>query len=215
MSVSKAANHVMANKEDYAPHVVQMANFAKNSKKWNKAQYGTQIPDPNNPYDPQTGYEYLDNTLAPTVFDNQRMTYLNDVQPVYGNNPAALGTSLQSPTPNIQPLQNEQGSALSGKVGNKKGKGVNFGSVNINLGAAITGLAGAANQELRQSNVATQAARNQRLTLMQENYNPNQFGNGSQALFEHGGKIPEHVFDISPKQKRELEKMGYIVEKLK
>lgn len=34
-SVQSAASHVMANKGKYGPGVVKMANFARNSKKWN------------------------------------------------------------------------------------------------------------------------------------------------------------------------------------
>lgn len=34
MSVSKAASHVMSNKDNYSPHVVKMANFALNAKGW-------------------------------------------------------------------------------------------------------------------------------------------------------------------------------------
>lgn len=35
MGVQQAASTVMANKEEYRPEVVKMANFAKNAKKWN------------------------------------------------------------------------------------------------------------------------------------------------------------------------------------
>jgi hypothetical protein len=35
-SVQSAASHVMANRSKYAAHVVQMANFACNAKKWGK-----------------------------------------------------------------------------------------------------------------------------------------------------------------------------------
>lgn len=43
MSVQQAAQHVMVNKEDYSPHVVQMANFAKNAAGWNKAEDGATL----------------------------------------------------------------------------------------------------------------------------------------------------------------------------
>jgi hypothetical protein len=44
MSVAEAANKVMANTDEYSPGVVKMANFAKNARKFNKAEYGTDIP---------------------------------------------------------------------------------------------------------------------------------------------------------------------------
>ena len=34
MSVSEAASHVLANKSKYSAHVVKMANFARNAKKF-------------------------------------------------------------------------------------------------------------------------------------------------------------------------------------
>src|SRR5699024_9175401 len=43
-SVQAAASHVMANKDDYSSHVVQMVNFAKNAKSWDKSPNGTTIP---------------------------------------------------------------------------------------------------------------------------------------------------------------------------
>ncbi len=187
---------------------LEWGGSVKGKKK--KAQFGTQLPDPNAPYG-----QYFDETVVPLSQDIQRMTYLNDVQPVYGNNPANIDTSLQN-TPQPIPLQNSTPSTPDTKVGGRKGRGINFGSVNINLGAAITGLAGAANQAFQQANAATEAARNQRLTLQQETFNPFQYGiQGSQALFKDGGKVPNHVYDLSKKDIERLKSMGYTVEKVK
>jgi len=48
MSVAEAANKVMANTDEYSPGVVKMANFAKNARKFKKAQGGIglkQLPE--------------------------------------------------------------------------------------------------------------------------------------------------------------------------
>ena len=48
MSVAEAANKVMANTDEYSPGVVKMANFAKNARKFKKAQNGIglkQLPE--------------------------------------------------------------------------------------------------------------------------------------------------------------------------
>jgi len=48
MSVAEAANKVMANTDEYSPGVVKMANFAKNARKFKKAQGGLtlkQLPE--------------------------------------------------------------------------------------------------------------------------------------------------------------------------
>lgn len=48
MSVAEAANKVMANTDEYSPGVVKMANFAKNARKFKKAQDGIglkQLPE--------------------------------------------------------------------------------------------------------------------------------------------------------------------------
>ena len=39
--VQEAASHVMANKEKYSPEVVKMANFARNSTKFNHSTPAT------------------------------------------------------------------------------------------------------------------------------------------------------------------------------
>jgi hypothetical protein len=43
MSVAEAANKVMANTDEYSPGVVKMANFAKNARKFKKAQDGLSL----------------------------------------------------------------------------------------------------------------------------------------------------------------------------
>jgi len=45
MSVSEAANKVMANKDDYSEGVVAMANFAKNARKFKKGQDGLETKE--------------------------------------------------------------------------------------------------------------------------------------------------------------------------
>lgn len=45
MSVTEAANKVMANTDEYSPGVVKMANFAKNARKFKKAQDGETITE--------------------------------------------------------------------------------------------------------------------------------------------------------------------------
>ena len=42
-TVEEAENHVLTNKEDYSPHIIQMANFSNNARSWNKAESGATV----------------------------------------------------------------------------------------------------------------------------------------------------------------------------
>lgn len=211
MGVQEFAAKVLSNKDKYSPTLVKRANFARNANKWHKAEYGMDIPP----------YSYINNQIQPLYQDPEGpISYQTpvpqqpmDLQPLQTAYPqSTFDTSLQNPTPNIatRPTGN-----TATQVGGRGNKGIQFGSFNINLGTAISGLAGAANQAFEQQNVARTAARNQRLTLQQENYNPNQYGKGSSALYRNGGKIPDHIYDLSEEQIKFFKSIGYSVEKVK
>lgn len=154
-------------------------------KKKKKAENGIGV----NPY----GNNYMLDGITPLYQDpTGPYSYQNpvpqqpmDLQPIQGAYPESTTgvPALQNPTPNIPTRPVNQGKTRQSR------SGINFGSMNLNLGTAIAGLAGAANLALEKGNVARDAARNQRLTLQTQAYNPNAYGTGSQALFKNGGKV--------------------------
>jgi hypothetical protein len=118
MSVSEAANHVMANKDKYDAHTVQMANFAKNAAKWKHAMGGmvydeggivpnlaNQIPVQTEKYEGQPEQVvYPDNTIksvdATTSHENMSDDKITDVLPA--------GSHIQSSRNKLTPGQYQQ-----------------------------------------------------------------------------------------------------------
>jgi len=89
MSVQDAANKVMANKDEYPPAVVKMANFAKNAAGWNKEDGGEQ-------YDmggtPQGKVGAVNNVSVNKDMNWQRAPlYINPMEFEYTNDNFSLG----------------------------------------------------------------------------------------------------------------------------
>jgi hypothetical protein len=96
MGVQEAASKVMANKEEYSPSVVKMANFAKNAAGWKKGQDGLEANLPEAPTNMFSDYNPVsdDYTAAMTGMMKARMA--TDAE--FGNNAAKRMTSLYPKT---------------------------------------------------------------------------------------------------------------------
>jgi len=96
MGVQEAASKVMANKEEYSPSVVKMANFAKNAAGWKKGQDGLEANLPEAPTNMFSNYNPVsdDYTVAMTGMMKARMA--TDAE--FGNNAAKRMTSLYPKT---------------------------------------------------------------------------------------------------------------------
>ena len=119
MSVQEAANHVMANKDKYDAHTVQMANFAKNAAGWKKAMggflyedggqmnvnIGNNVPVQTETYQGQPEQVVLpDGTIesvdAKTAHENMADDTVTDVLP--------SGSHIQSSRNKLTPAQYQQ-----------------------------------------------------------------------------------------------------------
>ena len=119
MSVSEAANKVMANTENYSPSVVKMANFAKNAAKWKKemggflyedggqmnVNIGNNVPVQTETYQGQPEQVVLpDGTIesvdAKTAHENMADDTVTDVLP--------SGSHIQSSRNKLTPAQYQQ-----------------------------------------------------------------------------------------------------------
>jgi hypothetical protein len=119
MTVSEAANKVMANTEDYSSRVVKMANFAKNTAKWKKemggflyqddgemnVNIGNNVPVQTETYQGQPEQVVLpDGTIesvdAKTAHENMADNTITDVLPT--------GSHIQSSRNKLTPAQYQQ-----------------------------------------------------------------------------------------------------------
>jgi hypothetical protein len=167
------------------PHVRQMANFARNAKEWHHGEFGLDLPF----YDPMD--------IQP--LQTQQLGYPDIPQ------------DLQNPIPTAVSAMNLPQQKNPRRGGNDNKSGVNM---NLNLGTLAMGLAGIVNQNYDHQRPLQDYARNQRRTAMQPVYNPYQYGNNSQALFNDGGYLPGSVHDLTPEQIFFLQRQGYDLENI-
>jgi len=96
MGVQEAASKVMANKEEYSPSVVKMANFAKNAAGWKKGQDGLEANLPKAPTNMFSDYNPVSDDYTAAMTGMMKARIATDAE--FGNTAAKRMTSLYPKT---------------------------------------------------------------------------------------------------------------------